>query len=151
MTTNPLHLEIIQPLGGLITCLCSSAHWQKVILTWGNTTITFQGAGVGVAMKLADGSTVYPMHPSLQNYTITVQFQYSEAGACGPFHNSIIEEPIFIPNRHHTQILITCDDRFERMNNDAMLMINYESNEKRRSIPVKEMFSYAHQLNDAPC
>ena len=77
-------------------------------------------------MKLADGSTVYAIAPSLHEYTMEVHFQYAEAGAQGPFFDAIVEEPIFIPNHFHTQILISADVAIEHVNNDAMLLINYE-------------------------
>jgi len=136
LMATPTPIEIIKPLGGLITCFSNSNHWQKVILTWGTTTIVFEGAGCGMPLKLADGATVYPMMPSLQNYTIHTQFLYSEQGPEGPFFNSIVEEPIFIPNHHHTQILISADVALEHINNDAMLMINYERMDRANRVPM---------------
>lgn len=140
-TRKPLNahiipIEIIKPLGGTITCLSNSRWWQKVVLTWGTTTITFEGAGQGMSMKLADGASVYPIMPSLQRYTIEAQFFFSKTGAQGPFQQAIAEAPIFIPNRHHTQILIAADVAIEHVNNDVMLMINYERMDKPKRMPV---------------
>ncbi len=130
MIKHSASIPIIQPLGGMITCLSNTSLWQKVALTWGATTITFEGAGKGMPLKLADGTTTYPMVASLQDYTIHIQFHYSPEGAQGPFFNAIVEEPILIPNRHHTQILISADAAMEYVNNDTMLLINYERMDK---------------------
>jgi hypothetical protein len=126
-----------------MTCLSNSAHWQKVTLTWGATTITFEGVGAGVPMKLADGATVYPLAPSQQNYFIEVLFQHSLTGAGGPFRNSVPEGPIAIPNAHTTHLLVTADDSIEHVNNNAMLMINYESEAKLKRTPAPEVLAYA--------
>lgn len=146
MIKHSASIPIIQPLGGMITCLSNTSLWQKVTLTWGATIITFEGAGKGMPLQLADGTTTYPMVASLQDYTIHIQFHYSPEGAQGPFFNAIVEEPIFIPNRHHTQILISADVMMEHVNNDAMLMINYERMDKKKRVLQPEPLA-AHSLS----
>lgn len=142
MKSNPIQLSIIQPLGGIITCVCNSLHWQRVVLTWGTTTITFQGVGQGVPMTLADGATVYALPPSQEDYLVEVLFQHSTSGAHGPFRNSYTEDPILIPNQFNTQVLITSDDALEHVNTDAMLMINYQRADKQKSKPLQEALAY---------
>jgi hypothetical protein len=133
----------MQPLGGVITCICNSIHWQKVTLTLGSTTITFQGAGVGTPMKLADGATVFPMPPSQLNYDLQVQFEHSTAGAEGPFQRSTVEGPIHIPNQHGIQLLITSDDCLAHVKNNTLLIINYEPLVKQKSRAAREALVYA--------
>jgi len=129
----------------MMNCLSNSAHWQKVTITLGTTTITFEGVGKGVPMKLADGTTLYTLPPSPEDYFIDLLFQYSPSGAGGPFINSVPEGPILIPNAHATQLLITADNSIEHMNNNTMLMINYHSDVILNHTTTPGVLAYAQQ------
>lgn len=131
MASNPTSVQMTQPGGGTITCMSFALYWQRVTLSWRilntTTTLVFQGSGEGVPMKLADGSTIYPVDSARQNYGISILFEFSTTGPSGPFSKATVKDPIINQQGENIEITITSEDSADNDNNDSYLIINYQS------------------------
>jgi hypothetical protein len=116
---NPINVKIDSDSNYQLSCVANGSSAQRVTVSQnGKTLATFSGAGDGIQMKQADGSTTCA-GSTRQPTQLSLLFQHSNNGPKGPFQNSTVT----MQSSAGIVTTIASEDSLDQANNDTVLTL----------------------------
>jgi hypothetical protein len=123
MASNPIVFLVAANSRSVLSATAHAAYYQRVTLTFSDTSVVLEGTGEGAAMRTPSGEEGIDLPPALAGYEITALFEFSTNGPNGQFQRARVQDPTTVKKSVFTITSITSEDGGDNDNNDTYLTV----------------------------